>query len=169
MRISDWSSDVCSSDLLPHAHDPDLGTSFLAADRDAAADVVRRLSGTDRQATVLPVVADLDLLQGRRSPVRQLLASQFGPIAGIVLSPTDDRLPAMVSAELHLHDDLGRATLVSDDRMVAVTDLLATGMTDATARRCARHEARFEDPELAVVAAALPAVPRERKSTRLNS
>src|SRR3546814_7618655 len=99
MRISDWSSDVCSSDLLPHAHDPDLGTSFLAADRDAAADVVRRLSGTDRQATVLAVVDDLDLLQGRRSPVRQLLAGQFGPIAGIVLSPTDERLPAMVSAE----------------------------------------------------------------------
>src|SRR3546814_17419992 len=23
MRISDWSSDVCSSDLLPRAHDPD--------------------------------------------------------------------------------------------------------------------------------------------------
>src|SRR3546814_8002657 len=66
----------------------------------------------------------------------------------------------MVSAELHLHDDLGRATLVSDDRMVAVTDLLATGMTDATARRCARHEARFEDPELAVVAADLPDVSR---------
>src|SRR3546814_20543347 len=61
----------------------------------------------------------------------------------------------MVSAELHLHDDLGRATLVSDDRMVAVTDLLATGMPDATARRCARHEARFEDPDLAVGAADL--------------
>src|SRR3546814_15853358 len=44
--------------------------------------------------------------------------------------------------------------------MVAVTDLLATGMTDATARRCARHEARFEDPELAVVAADLPDVSR---------
>src|SRR3546814_15587877 len=66
----------------------------------------------------------------------------------------------MVSAELHLHDDLGRATLVSDDRRVAVPDLLATGMTDATARRCARHEARFEDPELAVVAADLPDVSR---------
>src|SRR3546814_6115243 len=65
LRISDWSSDVCSSDL--------------------------------------------------RSPVRQLLAGQFGPIAGIVLSPTDDRLPAMVSAELHLHDDLGRR---SEERRV---------------------------------------------------
>src|SRR3546814_5995111 len=84
---------------LPHAHEPDLGTSFLAAARDAAADVVRRLSGTDRQATVLAVVDDLDRLQGRRSPVCQLLARQLVPIAGIVLSPTDARLPALVSAD----------------------------------------------------------------------
>src|SRR3546814_14200927 len=87
---------------LPHAHDPDLGTSFLADDRDAAADVVRRLSGTDRQATVLAVVDDLELLQGRTSPVSQPLAGTFGPLAAIVRSPTDTRRPAKASAALPL-------------------------------------------------------------------
>src|SRR3546814_9780849 len=32
MRISDWSSDVCSSDLLFHIHDHDLGLRGLRMD-----------------------------------------------------------------------------------------------------------------------------------------
>src|SRR3546814_3674845 len=32
MRISDWSSDVCSSDLVIHAHDVKLETSSCGAD-----------------------------------------------------------------------------------------------------------------------------------------
>src|SRR5690606_12630404 len=59
---------------------------------------------SDRQATVLAVVDDLELLQGRRAPVRALLQGQAGEVAGIVCSPTADRLPAVVTAELHLPD-----------------------------------------------------------------
>src|SRR3546814_12973698 len=35
MRISDWSSDVCSSDLLVPEHPPDLEHPLEAADREA--------------------------------------------------------------------------------------------------------------------------------------
>src|SRR3546814_5021348 len=50
MRISDWSSDVCSSDLRRHDHD-DL-TSLLTEPSDLACDMLDALDRAHRRATI---------------------------------------------------------------------------------------------------------------------
>src|SRR3546814_20525440 len=58
MRISDWSSDVCSSDLIDRAaYTPDLAVAELLVDPAAAApDQDRVLSSIDEQIFVMAVM-----------------------------------------------------------------------------------------------------------------
>src|SRR3546814_15946846 len=77
MRISDWSSDVCSSDLLLRAgladRAGDAGNSRVCADTGSPAEVVQRLHGIgDMDERLVDLLAD----DGAGGPCRESLAEQ---------------------------------------------------------------------------------------------
>jgi DNA segregation ATPase FtsK/SpoIIIE, S-DNA-T family len=59
-----------------------------------------------------------------------------------------------------VHDSLGQAELFRPLENWRVEDFMASGLSEDTARECARSLARFEDPELEIVGAGLPATVR---------
>src|SRR3546814_3851232 len=93
MRISDWSSDVCSSDLIDRAaYTPDLAVAELLVDPAAAApDQDRVLSSIDEQIFVMAVMpvpfagdANANAVRKRsadRAFQRQLIVLAIGHIA----------------------------------------------------------------------------------------
>jgi S-DNA-T family DNA segregation ATPase FtsK/SpoIIIE len=107
--------------------------------------------------TVLVVVDDESLTEGRRAPTRSLLRGEGGLVAGIVIASTVDRLPAVCTTVVDMVDPDGGAELTLPQAGERVERFLPAGMADDVARDCARALARFEDPELDVVGAGLPA------------
>ncbi len=107
--------------------------------------------------TTLVVVDDESLTEGRRAPTRNLLRGDAGLVAGIVVASTADRLPAMCTTVVTMTDADGQADLVLPQQGLRILDFLATGVSDDVARDCARSLARYEDPELDIVGAGLPA------------
>jgi S-DNA-T family DNA segregation ATPase FtsK/SpoIIIE len=126
-----------------------LARALLTAQADSAA-----AAGADRAAApmLLVVVDGAALLEGRPCPPRELLGGRAGPTAGIVLTA---RLPALCTLTMDVAAD-GTAELRRLTLGQTVADVLATGMAEPQARRCARALARFEDPELPVQGAGLP-------------
>ncbi|HEX6419799.1 MAG TPA: FHA domain-containing protein, partial [Acidimicrobiales bacterium] len=107
--------------------------------------------------TLLVVVDDETLIVGRRAPTRNLLRGEGGLVAGIVVASTADRLPAVCTAVVEVTDASGVVDLVLPQAGRDVRDVAPAGMADDVSRSCARALARFEDPELDVVGAGLPA------------
>lgn len=147
---------------LPHVEDPRSGARRLALGREQADSLAESLlavpaSAPDGGATTLVVVDGDDLLAGRRAPLRSVLTGRAGPVAGIVVAPTADRLPAACTAVLTVDGD-GRAELQLPASRERVGPLLADGIGVDVADRCARALARFDDPELDAAGAGLPAV-----------
>ncbi len=155
---------------LPHVTDPSGAGRRLAAgraDADALADAIleaarerdrMRQPGEGRSVgpTLLAVVDGDALLEGRRAPLRNLLTGAAGPVAGIVVAPTVDRLPSVCTAVVRLDGEHGDAELrlpALGRRLAAVR---AAGLAEPTARRSARALARFDDPELDGGGAGLP-------------
>ena len=154
---------------LPHTRDPGGGANrLLSADTELSNTMVdawlepdrgRERAGSRGEAqgpTVLAVVDDESLTEGRRAPVRTLLRGGAGSVAGIVVACTADRLPAVCTAVVELQGPDGEATLHRPHLGERIDGFLAAGMGDDTARECARALARFEDPELSIVGAGLP-------------
>jgi S-DNA-T family DNA segregation ATPase FtsK/SpoIIIE len=158
---------------LPHTRDasgagrllsyhPDQSTRLVES-RLANAPPKDRTSPYERKVvgpTLLVVVDDESLTEGRRAPTRNLLRGDGGLVAGIVVASTVDRLPAVCTSVVEVTDADGQANLVLPQRGVRIMDFLASGMSDEVARDCARAMARFEDPELDIVGAGLPATIR---------
>lgn len=134
---------------LPHVDDGSGGRR-LAAGREAAAGLAAALQGCARRP--LLVVDGDELLAGRRAPLRALLGAGA---AGIVVAGSADRLPAACTAVLAV-DIHGDGALVETATGLRLP-LRADGVAADTAERCARALARFEDPELDVPGAGLPA------------
>src|ERR671919_319375 len=122
------------------------------ADR-AAAGAGERASGP----TLLVVVDDESLIEGRRAPTRSLLRGESGSAAGVVIASTVDRLPAVYTTVIEMTDPDGRADLALPQRGQRIAGFLAAALADHTPPDCARSLARFEDPELDLVGAGLPA------------
>jgi S-DNA-T family DNA segregation ATPase FtsK/SpoIIIE len=155
---------------LPHTRDP-TGAGRLLSDRpDLSVDLVetrvREHPGDDAGRvpaarpvgpTLLVVVDDETLIAGRRAPTRTLLRGEGGLVAGIVVAATADRLPAVCTAVVEVTDEAGVVDLVLPQAGRDVRDVAPAGMADDVSRSCARSLARFEDPELDVVGAGLPA------------
>jgi S-DNA-T family DNA segregation ATPase FtsK/SpoIIIE len=158
-RAADWDW----TKWLPHTADRRGGPDRMLAAGQAAVDRLTRIlledpdSTDDRPADVpgpalLLVVDGAALLEGRPCPLRELLSGRRGSTAGIVLT---DRLPATCSVTLDVDiDGTGRLRRMRTGERV--DGLLATGVPEPLARRCARALARFEDPELRVPGAGLP-------------
>jgi S-DNA-T family DNA segregation ATPase FtsK/SpoIIIE len=140
------------------SHDPELSTRLVeahlwpAGGRDRA-DRSERAVGP----TVVVVVDDESLTEGRKAPTRSLLRGEGARVAGVVIASTVDRLPAVCTTVIEMTDPDGRADLTLPQQGQRIADFLAAGMADDAARGCARSLARFEDPELDLVGAGLPA------------
>jgi S-DNA-T family DNA segregation ATPase FtsK/SpoIIIE len=106
------------------------------------------------------VVDDPALLQGRRSPLRDLLRGDAGPATAIVIAPTEDQLPHLCTTVVTVGPGTGEAVVRQPAAGRVVDTVVAAGLTPATARATARALARFEDPELGLSAAHLPRVVR---------
>jgi S-DNA-T family DNA segregation ATPase FtsK/SpoIIIE len=167
---------------LPHVRDRDGGQRRLSADTELSTRMIEawlaaandpagpgatstataadRGLRAQRAPTLLVVVDDQPLTEGRQAPLRSLLRGGAGPVAGIVVAASADRLPALCSAVIELHDADGAASLHVPRAGVRIDGLLATGMAEDTARRCGRALARFDDPELATTGAGLPELVR---------
>lgn len=158
---------------LPHTRDATGAGRVLSADPELSARMVearlRAAETRDRPGprrpggespggpTLLVVVDDESLTEGRRAPTRSLLWGEGGLVAGIVVAPTVDRLPAVCTAVIEITDVDGGADLVLPRAGQRVVGFVPAGMADEVARSCAQRLARFEDPELDLVGAGLPA------------
>ncbi len=163
---------------LPHTRDPDGGGRLLAGTRERAGELVARLltsaqpqerdGGTfatgsrERPGgpTRLVVVDDVALLEGRRAPARLLLSGAGGPVAGIVVAGSADLLPAVTTVVVELASDLGDGSLERPGAGERVESLVGCGLPEHRAREVARTLARYEDPELELPGAGLPALVR---------
>jgi S-DNA-T family DNA segregation ATPase FtsK/SpoIIIE len=158
---------------LPHTRDASGAGRMLSADPELSTRLaegrLRAAGPGDRNdrppaggrppvgPTVLVVVDDESLTEGRRAPTRSLLRGEGGLVAGIVIASTVDRLPAVCTTVVEMVDPDGGAELTLPQAGERVERFLPAGMADDVARGCARALARFEDPELDVVGAGLPA------------
>ena len=158
---------------LPHTRDAAAGggARMLAGHTDQAGALLNDLieAGRERQdreaqsgrehrtGPVLFVVVDaVGLTEGKNSPARAVLRGAAGPVAGIVLAPTVDRLPAVCTTVIDVLDATGAAILTRPRLGQLVERMLLAGVSVETARCCALALARFEDPETATAGASLP-------------
>ncbi|MBA2498054.1 MAG: FHA domain-containing protein, partial [Acidimicrobiia bacterium] len=159
---------------LPHVRDASGTSRALAGDREAAEALLVALSSSappDRPLRVvsgipppagptrLYVIDDVTLMEGRRAKARELLRGSAGPAAGIVLAPTEDRLPAVCSTVITVAGT-GDAVLRRPAEGLVLDDVVIAGLAEPTARAVARALSRFEDPELDLPGSGLPALVR---------
>ncbi|MGH9209960.1 MAG: FtsK/SpoIIIE domain-containing protein [Acidimicrobiales bacterium] len=158
---------------LPHTRDASGAGRMLSDDPELSGRMVearlRAFGPSDRAArtslatgppvgpTLLVVVDDESLTEGRKAPTRSLLRGDAGLVAGIVIASRAERLPALCTTVIDMVDADGRADLALPQQGQRISGFLAGGMADDVARECARLMARFEDPELDLVGAGLPA------------
>jgi S-DNA-T family DNA segregation ATPase FtsK/SpoIIIE len=146
--------------------DPEMSTrlvdgrlkAYAASERTGPRSV--RREGRPTGPPLLVVVDDELLTEGRKAPTRSLLRGEGGAVAGIVIASTADRLPAVCTTVVEMTDPDGGADLTLPQRGEHIAGFLPAGMADDVARDCARSLARFEDPELDLVGAGLPATIR---------
>jgi S-DNA-T family DNA segregation ATPase FtsK/SpoIIIE len=113
----------------------------------------------DGRSPVTLVVVDADgLTEGREAPARALLAGAGRPVAGLVMAPAADRLPALCTAVVELDGPDGLARYEEPATGCRVDDVLLAGVTEPTARSWARALAGVDDPEVAGGGASLPDV-----------
>ena len=144
---------------LPHTRSPDGSGRLMAAEMSLANAIAEALLVGGRGSlgpTLLAVIDDESLIEGRRAPVRGLLSGKCGPVAGIVIAPSADRLPASCSTIIELCGPDGEARLRRPFDDDCAQPMLAAGMADDTARAAARALARYDDPEVDVPGSGLP-------------
>ncbi len=156
---SAWSARWDWAKWLPHLFDRAQGTTRMVAVGRAqsdtlAAELLARHPFPDAEQGALLVLADgANLLEGRNCPLRDLIAGRAGATRAVVLA---DPLPALCDIVLTVRPG-GNGELrdvASGDRRGS---MLTTGVGEARARTTARALARFEDPEIALAGAGLPA------------
>lgn len=170
-RIADWDW----AKWLPHALDRSgSGERLLASHPEAADRLLRerlRLAPQEaargdhgdeppRGPTLLLVVDDESLTEGRRSPARSVLRGHAGPVAAIVVADREDRLPAVCTTVVEMVGGDGRAVVHRPPTGERFDDVMVCGTSDDTARSTARALARFDDPEHDGAGAGVPAAAR---------
>ncbi len=148
---------------LPHTVDPQGGRRrLLAATADDLDAVLADLPAApdhddDEPGRALLIVVDGgDLMATRTAAVRSVLAGRCGPASLLVVASRADALPADCAAVIEV-GAAGRVRVVRPAEGEVVDEVLAAGCDVNLARRCARALARWQDPELDVTGAALPA------------
>ena len=154
-RVADWEW----TKWLPHVRDVRRGEAarLLAGSDPEWQALAARLAEEDVSGESLLVVLDGDgLITGRSAVGRQLLRAESRP-SGIVIASAADRLPAACSHVLVAGEEASDSQLQRPRQGSVVDRLVVAGMSASTARSCALAIARFEDPELHVPGAGLPA------------
>ena len=158
---------------LPHTHDAAAGggARMLAGHPEPTNALLRdlleagqRLRDRGAQAgrdtptgpVLLTIIDAVGLTEGKNSPARAVLRGAAGPVAGIVLAPTPDRLPAVCTTVVEMLDAEGTARATQPRQGQVVEGLLVAGVSVVTARACALALAGFDDPEAATAGASLP-------------
>ena len=161
-RVADWDW----MKWLPHVRDVQGGdTRLLFAGTDNCNRAARELLDSTRlqrgdqmtSGPMLFIVVDAkELTRGRDAPVRDLLRGRKLRATGIVIANTEDNLPDACTSLVHLSTTPGDAIVSYPQAGLVVKNALAVGVSEPTARRCARQVARYEDPEITVPGAGLP-------------
>ena len=160
LATSEHADDWTWAGWLPHVRDASGTTRLLAGDHATGEALVAALAAAPPSHTRFFVVDDLDLLEGRRAPLRHLLRGEGGPACGIVLAGTEDQLPAACSIVVDVEARSGFATVRRPGDGSILRHVTVDGLTADAAGDIARALARFEDPEVAVPGAGLPPVVR---------
>ncbi len=157
---------------LPHVR-PQGQRALLFGDDESAQAFLQRMLDTNRQRltankhddapqarlpTLLLVLDSQSLLAEPDSSVREVLYGEAGPIAGLIIAPAVDQLPSVCRHVVTLADDLGDATLATQDEGSGAVGFVAAGIQADLAANSARLLARYEDPELGSGEARLPLV-----------
>ena len=169
-REEDWSW----TGWLPHVRrlGDGNGGRWVGAGRGRSEAMLRTLrDGVDANPTpAMLLLLDSDVLtEGRDAPARSLLghgrpdghAVDRAPtqVSGIVIAATQDQLPAACTTIVQVDRD-ANGTVTRPGDLTTVDDVVLAGMSVQTAARCAGDLARFDDPELSVPGAGLPALVR---------
>lgn len=172
-RAEDWGW----ASWLPHARvaGSSTGARWMSAQRDQSAAMLRGLrESIDELPTPnLLVVVDSEVLtEGRDAPARNLLGQgrtvpgqSLRPgerprrVSGIVIATNEQQLPAACTSIITVGADAAATVYRPEDR-TRVEDVVLAGLSVETAERSARSVAHFDDPELLVPGASLPALVR---------
>ncbi|WP_396289402.1 FtsK/SpoIIIE domain-containing protein [Curtobacterium sp. KT1] len=172
-RAEDWGW----ASWLPHARvaGSSIGARWMSAQRDQSAAMLRGLrESIDELPTPnLLVVVDSEVLtEGRDAPARNLLGQgrtvpgqSLRPgerprrVSGIVIATNEQQLPAACTSIITVGADAAATVYRPEDR-TRVEDVVLAGLSVETAERSARSVAHFDDPELLVPGASLPALVR---------
>ncbi|HEX8101646.1 MAG TPA: FtsK/SpoIIIE domain-containing protein [Solirubrobacteraceae bacterium] len=143
---------------LPHTRRVDDGSRWLSAETAESNALLGALA--DRGGPTVFAVIDSDgLTQGVGAPARKLLGlaaersdrpggePRSTVATGVVVARSADRLPAACTTIIEV-DDHGDGTVSQPAEGTTHRGVLMAGVSVGTARRCARHLARFEDPEV---------------------
>ncbi len=148
--------------VLAHARRGSISGSapgFGGRGSDDRRDASGRVGATDgvpgQLRRLLVVVDDEAAWAARAAPVRALLRGEAGPLIGVVVAASADRLPAMCRVVLDVSaNGSGRLTTMHDGSSVG--GIVLMGASADTAEGLAADLARFEDPDLALPHAGLP-------------
>lgn len=181
-RQTDWSW----ASWLPHTRvaGSSTGERWMSGQRDHSAAVLRGLrdSVDDLPTPNLLVVIDSEVLtEGRDAPARSLLGQgrsvpgrslrpgeQPRRVSGIVIATSAQQLPAACTTIITVAADAAATVYRPEDR-TEVHDVVLAGLSTATAERCARDLAHFDDPELSVPGASLPSLVRFPDLVRVDT
>src|SRR3546814_190391 len=127
MRISDWSSDVCSSDLLadPCFPDPQLHIPLADFDADTLLDAVRGATQPDRQIIEVDCVCIRLLTSLRIDGLREIALAIQQPDCHERHTEIADRL-AMIASKNAQATGIDRQALVQAELSAEVRDQIVT-------------------------------------------
>ena len=149
------------------------GGQWLSTERGRSEAMLRAMrDGIESFPTpAVLLVLDSDVLtEGRDAPARWLLGhgrplasalvqKEETQVSGIVIAATAEQLPAACTTVIHVGRDANGLVTRPLDR-VTVEDVVLAGIGVNSARACAADLARFDDPELSIPGASLPALVR---------
>ena len=162
---------------LPHVrrHGDGSGGQWLSTSRSRSEALLRAMrDGIDTFATpTVLLLLDSDVLtEGRDAPARRLLGhgrpvkgqlpSSGRPatlVSGIVIASTADQLPAACTTVIEVGRD-AQGHVAQPGDLLEVSDVVLAGISLDRARSCVADLARFDDPELSIPGASLPALVR---------
>ena len=161
---------------LPHVRrlGDGSGGQWLSTERTRSEPMLRAMrDGIDAFPTpAVLLLLDSDVLtEGRDAPARRLLGHgrqvegslvQQRPdtqVSGIVIAATAEQLPAACTTVIQVGRDAGGTVSRPLDRLT-IPDVVLAGVGLDAARSCAADLARFDDPELSIPGASLPALVR---------
>lgn len=161
---------------LPHVRrlGDGSGGQWLSTERTRSESMLRALRDGIEAFPIPAVLLVLDsdvLTEGRDAPARWLLGhgrpladtsvqkKDETQVSGIVIAATVEQLPAACTTVIEVGRDANGTVSRPLDRLT-ITDVVLAGVGLDTARSCAADLARFDDPELSIPGASLPALVR---------